>query len=104
MTLLFVSTQMVPEETARVARAIYAQGNLAMAIRDQLYCMYDDQTFARLYPDRGQPAESAWRLALVSILQFAENLSDRQAAEAVRDRISWKYLLGLELTDSGFDA
>jgi len=104
MTLQFTSTQYVPEETARVARTIYPKGNLAMAIRDQLYCVYDDQTLARLYPDQGQPAESAWRLALVSVLQFAENLSDRQAAEAVRDRISWKYLLGLELTDQGFDA
>jgi transposase len=43
-------------------------------------------------------------LALVTVLQFAENLPDRQAAEAVRSRIDWKYLLGLELTDSGFDA
>src|SRR5258708_614033 len=104
MTLHPLSTLNVPEETAQVARAIYPEGNLAMAIRDQLYCVYDDQTFSRLYPDRGQPAESAWRLALVSVLQYAENLSDRQAAEAVRDRISWKYLLGLELRDVGFDA
>jgi transposase len=44
-----------------------------------------------------------WRLALVTIMQFRENLADRQAAEAVRARIDWKYLLGLELTDSGFD-
>jgi IS5 family transposase len=38
------------------------------------------------------------------LLQFAENLSDRRAADAVRSRIDWKYLLGLELTDSSFDA
>ncbi len=36
-------------------------------------------------------------------MQFAEGLSDRQAAEAVRARIVWKYALGLELTDAGFD-
>jgi IS5 family transposase len=36
-------------------------------------------------------------------MQFAEGLSDRQAAEAVRARIDWKYALGLELTDPGFD-
>src|SRR5262249_11701657 len=59
--------------------------------------------FADLYPNVGQPAEAPWRLALVTILQFAENLTDRQAADAVRGRIDWKYALGLELTDAGFD-
>ncbi len=86
------STVEVPEETARVARSIFPDGNLAMSIRDRLACVYADETFAGLYPQRGQPAERAWRLAVVSILQFAENLSDRQAVEAVKDRISWKYL------------
>src|SRR5258706_3822810 len=104
MTQQPVSTSQIPEETAHMARAIFPEGNLAMAIRDKLSNVYDDYTFTDLYPDQGQPAESAWRFALVSVLQFAENLSDRQAAEAVRDRISWKYLLGLELTDQGFDA
>jgi transposase len=37
-------------------------------------------------------------------MQFAEGLSDSQAADAVRSRIDWKYLLGLDLTDSGFDS
>ena len=53
--------------------------------------------------NRGRPAETPWRLALVTVLQFAEGLSDRQAADAVRGRIDWKYALGLELTDPGFD-
>jgi transposase-like protein DUF772 len=57
-----------------------------------------------LFATRGRPAEAPWRLALVSVMQFAEQLSDRQAAEAVRARIDWKYLLGLELADAGFDA
>jgi transposase len=48
------------------------------------------EDFADLYPDRGQPAWTPWRLALVTLLQFRENLSDRQAAEAVRARIDWK--------------
>ncbi len=104
MSQQFLSTMKVPEETARLARAIHPDGNLAMAIRDQLYCVYDDVMFSRLYPDKGQGAESAWRLALVLVLQHVEHLSDRQAAEAVRDRISWKYLLGLELSERGFDA
>ena len=59
--------------------------------------------FTALFPRRGQPAEAPARLALATILQFAEGLSDRQAAEAVRSRIDWKYVLGLELTDPGFD-
>jgi transposase len=49
------------------------------------------------------PAQAPWRLALIVVLQVAENLTDRQAAEAVRSRLDWKYLLGLELTDQGFD-
>ena len=59
--------------------------------------------FADLFPKRGQPGLPPWRLALVTVLQFAEDLADRQAADAVRGRIDWKYLLGLELTDPGFD-
>lgn len=57
-----------------------------------------------LYPRRGQPAEAPWRLALVCVMQFREGLSDRQAADAVRGRLDWKYLLGLEVSDPGFDA
>ena len=61
--------------------------------------MFSDDDFADLYPAQGQPGLPPWRLALVTVLQFRENLSDRQEAEAVRARIEWKYLLGLELTD-----
>ena len=56
-----------------------------------------------LFAKDGAPGLPPWRLALVTILQFHENLSDRQAAEAVRARIDWKYVLSLELTDEGFD-
>lgn len=56
-----------------------------------------------MYPTHGQPTVRPWRLALICVLQFIEDLPDRQAAEAVRSRIDWKYVLGLELTDSGFD-
>jgi transposase len=65
--------------------------------------LFVDDDFAALYPTRGRPAEAPWRLALITVLQFVENLSDRQAADAVRARIDWKYALGLELTDPGFD-
>lgn len=93
----------VPAETVRVAQAAFPRGTRWMRLRDALGVLYDDVQFAALFPRRGQPAEAPWRLALVSVLQFAEGLSDRQAAEAVRSRIDWKYLLGLELTDPGFD-
>jgi transposase len=95
--------QPVPEETARVARAVHPKGHPYLTLRDKLGTIFEDGDFVDLFPTRGQPAFSPWRLALVTILQFRENLSDRQAAEAVRDRLAWKYLLGLELTDTGFD-
>jgi transposase len=75
-----------------------------MQMRDVLGSIYTDEDFADLFPKDGQPAEAPWRLALVTVMQFVENLSDQQAADAVRGRIDWKYLLGLELTDAGFDA
>lgn len=93
----------VPEETARVARAAFPKGNLYMKMRDELGTFYQDADFADLFPTCGQPAYSPWRLALITVMQFAEGLSDRQAAEAVRARIDWKYALSLELEDSGFD-
>jgi transposase len=93
----------VPEETARVARAANPKGNVYMRMRDELGSIYQDQMFTALFPQRGQPAEAPWRLALVTVMQYMEALSDRQAVEAVRGRIDWKYALSLELTDPGFD-
>ena len=95
--------QPIPEETIQVARAAFPKGNLYLTLRDKLGPIFQDEDFAGLFPADGQPALPPWRLALVTILQFRENLSDRQAAEAVRGRIDWKYLLSLELTDAGFD-
>lgn len=66
--------------------------------------MFTDAQLTALFSSRGRPAEAPCRLALVTVPQFAENLSDRRAAEAARGRIDWKYLLGLDLTDPGFDA
>ena len=94
----------VPEATARTAREAFPRGNRYMAMRDELGVFYSDQTFAALFPVRGQPAETPWRLALILVFQYAEGLSDEQAAEAVRSRIDWKYALSLELNDAGFDA
>lgn len=94
----------IPSETVRVAQAAFPNGNRSVRLRDELGVIYEDAAFAPLFSARGRPAEAPWRLALVSVLQFAEELSDRQAAEAVRARIDWKSLLGLELSDPGFDA
>jgi transposase len=93
----------IPEDTQRVARAAFPRGNLYMRMRDELGEIYQDASFAELFPGRGQRAESPGRLAWVTVMQFSEGLSDRQAAEAVRARIDWKYVLGLELDDPGFD-
>lgn len=93
----------VPEETVRVARAAFPKGNPYLRLRDELGTIYTNPMFSEMFSRTGQPGESAWRLVLVTILQFAEELSDRQAAEAVRSRIDWKYLLGLKLEDAGFD-
>src|ERR671919_1284884 len=95
--------QPIPEETIQVARAAFPKGNLYLTLRDKLGSIFQDEDFAGLFPADGQPALPPWRLALVTILQFRENLPDRQAAEAVRARIDWKYALSLELTDPGFD-
>lgn len=103
MSLQPQAMYLVPDETVRVAHAAFPKGTLYLHIYDTLGTIYQDRDFAALFPRLGQPAASLMRLALVSILQFAEGLSDRQAADAVRGRIDWKYLLCLGLTDPGFD-
>ena len=93
----------VPDDTARIARAAFPRGNPYVLLRDRLGPVFDNAGFADLYAQRGQPGYTPWRLALVTLLQFREGLSDRQAAEAVRARIDWKYLLALDLANPGFD-
>ncbi len=93
----------IPEETSRVAHAALPSGNTYVIMRDQLGTLYDDHAFASLFSKRGRPAEAPWQVDLVCVFQFLEGLSDRQAAEAVRTRIDWKYALSLELADPGFD-
>jgi transposase len=103
MSLQPVSTYIVPEQTARVAHAAFAQSSLCMRLYDQLGTIFQDQDFADSFPESGQPGQSPFRLALITILQFLEGLSDRNAADAVRGRIDWKYLMCLELENPGFD-
>ena len=93
----------IPEQTARVAHAAFPKGHPYLTLRDHLGTIFQDDDFATLFPAWGYPGLPPWRLALVTLMQFREHLADRQAAEAVRARIDWKYLLGLDLTDPGFD-
>jgi transposase len=96
MTLHAQTEFSIPEETIRVARAAYPHGNTLMKMRDALGTIYQDQAFASLFPHNGRVVEAPWRLAFITALQFMEELFDRQAADAVRGHIDWKYLLGLE--------
>lgn len=93
----------IPEETIRVARAAFPKGNPYIKLRDELGVLYTDSKFIELFSKVGQPGEAPGLLAMVTIFQFMEGVSDRQAADSVRGRIDWKYALGLELTYAGFD-
>ena len=103
MSLQPQNTYPIPADTQRVAQAAFPKGNLYMRMRDELGEIYQDASYAELFPGRGQKAESPGRLAWVTVMQYSEGMSDRQAAEAVRARIDWKYVLGLELDDPGFN-
>ena len=97
------SIRPVPEETARVARAANPRGNPYMAFRDELDRGFKNDELVDILRPLDQASPSSLQLSLVTILQLRKNLTAYQAAEAVRSRITWKYLLGLELTDPGFD-
>src|SRR5256884_1283278 len=93
----------IPEETRRLMHRLCPKGTLVTQLRDALGPIYSDEHFAHLFPTRGRPAEAPWRLALVTVLQALEGLTDRQAADAVRTRIDWLYALALPLDEPGFD-
>jgi transposase len=76
----------MPEKTAHVAKACFPKGNRSIRLRDTLGTIFADHEFADLFPRRGQPAEAPWRLALVCLVQYMEELTDRQPAYAVRSR------------------
>ena len=99
-----------PEPDPQIAAAIASMYHgrktprpLAVQIRDRLGQWLGDEVFASAFGDRGRPGWSPSRLALVTVLQRAEKLTDRMAADAVRMRLDWKYLMGLPLDDPGFD-
>ena len=93
----------IPADTVRVAKKAFRKGSLAIRARDQLGALCANVDFAGAYGVRGAPGISPAQLAMVTVLQFCENLTDRQAADAVRGRLDWKYALGLPLADEGFD-
>src|SRR5947209_3757446 len=93
----------IPEDTQRVAQAAFPKGTLYMQMRDELGVLFGEADFKVLYRRMGQNGYATWRLALVTLMQFNEGLSDREAGDAVRGRIDWKYALGLGLEDAGFD-
>jgi transposase len=93
----------IPEDTHRAAHNAFPKGNVYMQLREHFGLLYQNHQFTDLFSTQGQPALAPARLALVLVMQFMEGLSDRQAADHVRDRISWKYALGLPLDDPGFD-
>lgn len=104
MSLKSTPLPAIPEQTQGVAKTAFKKNNLYLKMRDTFDTFLQYEQFADLFPVRDQLAHSLWRLMLVTLLQFVENLSDRQAADAVRARIDWKYALSLELDDEGFDA
>src|ERR1022692_869191 len=97
--------QPAPEIVAAVAVMYRGKRErpLPVMVRDQLGEWLADEQFAGAYGVRGKPGWPPSRLALVTVFQMAEDLTGRQAAEAVRTRIDWKYALGLDLADPGFD-
>src|SRR5918998_103723 len=94
----------IPEDTARVAKAAFPTGNRYLRLRDTFGPLFDSRDFQHLFSPEGRPAEDPARLAVITIVQFVERLSDEQAANAVRSRIDLKYVLALPLEDAGFDA
>jgi transposase len=97
------SPQAIPEATVRLIRKACPKGTPATRLRDALGPIYADEDFADLFPKRGRPGQAPWQLAMVTVLQAMENLTDRQAAAAVCLRLDWKYALSLSPEDEGFD-
>ena len=103
MSLHSKGLEPIPEETRALMERLCPKGTQISQLRDLLGPIYRDASFAHLFPKRGRGATAPWRMALVLVFQALEGLTDRQAAEAVRTRIDWRYALSLPLDDPGFD-
>ncbi|MGW5402622.1 transposase [Streptomyces sp. NPDC003952] len=93
----------IPERTVWVARAAFPKESPAIRVRDRLARVFADEPFAEAFGVRGAPGLSPGVLGLVTVLQFTESLTDRQAVAMAVRAIDWKYAMGVELTDTGFD-
>lgn len=93
----------IPEATERVAHALFPSGNRYIELKDELSALYTNDRFFALYLADKQFAEQSWRIALVLLMQYMENYTDDEVVEAMRTRIDWKYVLGLDLADPGLD-
>ncbi len=104
MSLNVRPVSQVPEDTACVAKAAFPKGNRYLLLRDTFGELFSGEDFYDLYHAGGRPAIDSARLALITLVQFAENPSGERAADAVTSRIDLKYLLASPLEDAGFDA
>jgi transposase len=94
----------IPDVTVAAVRAAFPKGNLSVDLRAEFGTLSTDQLFTDLYSPEGRPVEVApWRVALVVVMQYMEGRTDRQAADAVRRCMDWKYARSLALHDPGFD-
>ena len=99
MTVLPFATQIkndcatIKRDCALEVEVTLCVRGVVMRLRDEFSTLYQDEDFRALYPSKGQPALAPWRLALITVFQFLEHLSDRQAADAVRARIDWNYVV-----------
>jgi transposase len=104
MSLHPCTIEPIPVQTASICRSAFPKGNLMMQLRDEVGSLYEDEQFRDCFSTQGQPGWSPWRLALITVMQYLEDLTDRQAANAVCGRMDWKYALSLNLDDPGVDA
>ena len=90
-------------DAAALCRHLVPEGTVEAFLADHRQELFPDEMFADLFPSgRGRPSVPADVMATVLVLQALEGLSDRDAARALKDRISWKVACGLALDDEGF--
>ena len=104
MSLHALPCDVMPEATIHVARAAFPKGHPSMRMRDAFGPISPDPTFATLFSPTGRPAEAPAQLALLTVMPWAEGLSEAPAADAVRARIDWQYACALDVSDPGFAA
>jgi Transposase domain (DUF772) len=92
----------LPADSAHAAKSVFNIENLYVAIGDQLDSLCADLRWDDVNAFGDMPAQTSFILAMVTVFQFAENVPDSQAADAVRMRMDWKYALHLPMDYPGF--